>query len=129
MEEGDLMDWLLVSMGGVTGSLLRFQVGKWSTRRIKHNFPFSTLVINVTGSFILGWLTHYLGILFPAHEHSLSLLLGTGFCGAYTTFSTFSYETISLLLRQRVGVAFLYVAASLVLGLSAAWLGLFGFSI
>jgi fluoride exporter len=119
------MSWLLVSTGGILGSLLRFHLGRMVLKRWMLTFPYPTLFINITGAFILGLCTRALVGWFPhAHTH-LMLLFGTGFCGAYTTFSTFAYETVTLFEEHRIRAALLYVLGSGVLGLLAAGLGLF----
>jgi CrcB protein len=111
----------LVVAGGL-GALLRYEVERGVRRRLGPSFPYGTLLINVTGSFLLGLLT---GL---AEHHGLNTglvtVLGTGLLGAYTTFSTFSVDTVGLAERGRGGAALANVGASLVLGLGAAALGL-----
>jgi len=119
--------WLLVGIGGGVGALLRYQVTKWINKATPHiPFPLATLFINVSGSFLLGWFTRSLGLYFPNLGPAPMFLLGTGVCGAYTTFSTFSYETTTLLREQRFSAAALYIGLSCVLGFAACALGLFG---
>jgi len=87
--------WMAFVAAGALGAPLRYLVDIAITERTKGTFPWATFVINVTGAFMLGLLTG-LGL-----HHGLSktarVVLGTGFCGAYTTFSTFTYETVRLL--------------------------------
>jgi CrcB protein len=118
--------WLLVGGGGIVGALLRYSLSKWIGERFLVSFPLATLVINVTGSFLLGWFTRTLGVWFPHLQPSAMLLLGTGFCGAYTTFSTFTYECTMLLREGRYRTAMTYVCLSIALGLPAAAMGLYG---
>ncbi len=121
------MEWLLVGTGGIIGALLRFQISKWMTRAFVMDFPYPTLFINISGSFLLGWFTKSLGNLFPSFGVFPYLLLGTGVCGAYTTFSTFSYETLTLFRERKQLSALLYVAFSFTFCLAAAGIGLYGF--
>lgn len=121
------MTWLLVGIGGAIGALLRYQVTRWLNNATPTlAFPLATLVINVTGSFLLGWFTRSLGVYFPNFGPDSMFLLGTGFCGGYTTFSTFSYETIMLIREHRLTAAGIYVILSCVLGFAASALGLYG---
>lgn len=113
---------LCVAGAGAVGAPARFVLDLWVSSRTEDRFPYGTLVINVTGSLVLGLVTglalyHGLGALPKA-------VVGTGFCGAYTTFSTFSYETVELLAEGTLEAAVRNVAASLVLGLLAAGTGL-----
>lgn len=109
-------------LAGSGGALLRYEVELHVRRRLGSSFPFGTLLINVSGSFALGLLV---GL---AEQHRVRAgvvtVLGTGLLGAYTTFSTFSFETLGLAGRTRPGAAWANVGASLALGLGAAALGL-----
>ncbi|MCL6548429.1 MAG: fluoride efflux transporter CrcB [Alicyclobacillus sp.] len=120
------MAFLWVGLGGIAGALLRYQLSKWIGERWVVSFPVATLFINVSGSFLLGLFTVSLGRWFPGFGFEAALLLGTGLCGAYTTFSTFSYETIILLREGRVTAALVYVACTFVFGFAAAAVGLYG---
>ncbi|MCL6515960.1 fluoride efflux transporter CrcB [Alicyclobacillus sp.] len=115
---------LWVGLGGIAGALLRYQLSKWIAERWVVSFPLATLLINVSGSFVLGLVTRQATAWFPGHAQAAVLLLGTGLCGAYTTFSTFSYEFTMLWREGRTQAALWYLAASCVLGLLAAWVGL-----
>ena len=111
-----------VAVAGALGALLRWGISAWFGRRFP-GFPWGTLVINVTGSFLLGFLFVVLTertTTSPAVRVSLT----TGLMGAYTTFSTFSLETIRLVEDGAVGAAAANVAASLLLGLAGMWLGI-----
>ena len=116
---------VLVALGGAAGALARYGLGVWiaalGVRYAWANFPVATLMINVTGAFALGYLLTLLNR--HAGPPELRLALGTGFLGAYTTFSTFSVETDALLLRGEWGRAALYVLLTLGIGLAAAVLG------
>ncbi|WP_018752499.1 fluoride efflux transporter CrcB [Paenibacillus sanguinis] len=116
---------VLVGFGGILGTLLRFYLGRWVAIRTARRgswFPWGTWIINISGSLLLGILTslHFHGTI-PDWSW---LILCTGFCGAYTTFSTFGYETVSLIEGGHVAQATLYVLSSLGLGLVAAWSGM-----
>jgi CrcB protein len=109
-------------IAGAIGAVSRYVVDDLVKARFHGRFPWGTLVINVTGSFVLGVVT---GL---ALYHGLGAVpktaIGVGFCGAYTTFSTFSYETVELVEAGAVGPAIGNVLGSVVLGLAAAGIGL-----
>ncbi|MDX2558938.1 fluoride efflux transporter CrcB [Streptomyces sp. TX20-6-3] len=110
------MNWLLVVAGAAVGAPLRYLTDRVARARLGPGFPWGTFTVNVAGSFLLGLLT---GVT-SAQVH---LLLGTGLCGALTTYSTFSYETLRLYEDGAKGYAVLNVTASLAAGLGAVWLG------
>lgn len=120
------MNWLWVGSGGVIGALLRYQISLWLNSRYDFRYPVPTLIVNLTGSFVLGWFTSSLHAYFPQFGNIPYLFLGIGLCGAYTTFSTFSYEAISLLRERREVTALVYVSISCVGGFAASALGLYG---
>ncbi|MEH7081214.1 fluoride efflux transporter CrcB [Neobacillus drentensis] len=110
-----------VGIGGIFGAILRFQLGKWITSKTTYKFPLATWIINISGSFVLGILAVlHLGKGIPDW---LWLLCGTGFLGAYTTFSTFGYETIQMLQKRETKHAVFYVSTSVLLGILFAWIG------
>ncbi|MBI4912327.1 MAG: fluoride efflux transporter CrcB [Acidobacteria bacterium] len=112
----------LVFLGGGLGSLARYALGIGLGRWSQH-FPLGTFAINVGGSFLLGLL---FGITYARefrHERELSLFLGSGFLGGFTTFSTFELEGYSLLAAGHPGAALLYTVGSVAAGLAAAALG------
>lgn len=117
---------MLVGAGGMVGAVMRYQLSKWISAQWAVSWPLATLVINVSGSFLLGLFTRSLAGWFPTYHTALTLLLGVGMCGAYTTFSTFSYEFVVLVREQRYRAAVTYLLASFLLGLAAAGIGLFG---
>ena len=88
------MNWLLVLLGGAIGAPLRYLTDLTVQRRHASGFPWGTFTANLAGCLILGVLTG--AVLHDAVSDSLQLLLGTGLCGALTTYSTFSYETLRL---------------------------------
>jgi fluoride exporter len=88
---------VLVTVGGAVGSLLRYVVGRWVDARLTvGGLPWGTFVVNVVGSFVLGVLALWVLERLPANYRGLYLLFGTGFCGGFTTFSTFEWETFKL---------------------------------
>ena len=111
-----------VAVAGAGGALLRYEVELAVRRRLGPLFPWGTLLINVSGSFALGLLV---GL---AERHGIRAgvvtVLGTGLLGAYTTFSTLTFDSVFLAGRGRAGASAANVGASLVLGLGAAGVGL-----
>jgi len=112
---------LAVAAGGATGSVARYVLGTLLLR-VSSGFPVSTLLINVSGSFLIGLLARLFDA--PDHQQVLRVALTVGICGGFTTFSTFSAETVTLLKQGKAGRAALYVTVSLVLGVSATFAGL-----
>jgi len=111
-----------VAAGSALGGVTRFLLGGYLQRTAGAAFPVGTLVINVTGSFLLGFLLRYaLGT--AAITPEVRALLTTGFCGGYTTFSTFSYDAVVLAEDGSYARLAVYVTASVLLSLLAAFLG------
>ncbi|WP_315764745.1 MULTISPECIES: fluoride efflux transporter CrcB [unclassified Bradyrhizobium] len=116
-----LLGYVLVFFGGGMGASIRHAVNMASAKALGTAFPFGTLIINVTGSIVMGLIAGYLAFKGGATQH-WRLFLMTGILGGYTTFSAFSLDTALLYERGAVGLAALYVLGSV--GLSIA--GLFG---
>ena len=116
------MTLLGVGLAGSFGAIARYLVDAAVSDRVRGDFPWGTFVINVTGSFLLGVLSGL--VLYQAMDDLPRVLIGTGFCGAYTTFSTFSFETVQLAERGQRSSAAIYLTASVVVGLCAAGAGL-----
>jgi len=117
------MKYLWVALGGALGAIARYTVGVWLYERLGTRFPYGTFAVNVTGCFLIGLLLTMLDAhmdLSPAWR----LAIPTGFIGAYTTFSTFEYETLRAAQHGQMATAILYFGSSLVLGLVAVWLGM-----
>jgi CrcB protein len=110
-------------MGGGIGSMARYLVQRWAYVIYPHHFPWGTLMVNVVGCFLIGlfWGIHFRS--FESNEN-WKLFLMVGICGGFTTFSAFTLEGIGLLREQRLLLFFSYVAASLVLGLLATYIGM-----
>lgn len=117
------MPLILVFIGGGLGSAARYGISVLGIRWWGATFPWPTLVVNVLGAFLMGTLVGWLGRLGDVHQEA-RLFLATGILGGFTTFSTFSLETILMAKRGEWVWAFSYVAASLMLGLSALALGM-----
>lgn len=111
-----------VAGGTAVGAPTRFLVDRFIQARNNRTFPWGTFTVNIGGSLILGLLTG-LSLHFGLGPVWL-LVLGTGFCGGLTTFSTFGYENLALCEDGEFGAAFLYAAASIIAGLLAAGIGL-----
>jgi CrcB protein len=112
---------LLVVLGAAVGAPLRYLTDRTIQARHDSVFPWGTLGVNVAGSFLLGMLYH--GLVAHGVSAAVMALLGTGFCGALTTYSTFGYETVRLLSERSRFYALANVVASLVAGLGAAFTG------
>ncbi|AWR87320.1 fluoride efflux transporter CrcB [Meiothermus taiwanensis] len=112
--------YLLVMLGGAIGAMLRYGLGAWVQGLLGPGFPWSTFLINITGSFLIGLVLRWSleGALSPEWR----LFLAVGVLGGYTTFSTFSWETLNLVQQGEWLKAFLYVTGSVVLGFGLVWL-------
>jgi len=115
------VEYLVIGIGGILGANARYLVAGWAAQRFGMNFPWGTFLINISGSFVLGLFSGYM-LRYPAYHH-LRLFFAVGFLGAYTTFSTFSFESIQLIQNGQFLIALSYVVSSAVLGLSGAWIG------
>lgn len=116
------MDYLLVGLGGFCGANARYWMANWAAQRFGTLFPYGTLIINVSGSFLIGLVLAYL-----SDRSNLSpnyrILLATGFIGAYTTFSTFTFESLTLLQQGDYLLGVTNLLGSLALGLLAVFAG------
>ena len=113
---------VLIGIGGILGANARYLVSVWAARRIGASFPYGTLIVNLSGSLLLGFLaTGIVGRV--VYEREVQLLVSVGFLGAYTTFSTFAFESVGLVRRRAYVLATANVLGSTVLGLLGAWIG------
>jgi len=115
---------LFIGLGGAIGSVLRYLTSVMVSKYWANQFPLATLITNILGCFIIGL---FIGLLEKNNlaNSSLKWFLVTGFCGGYTTFSTFGFENYSLFQSNNSILAFGYIAMSVLLGIFAVWLGLF----
>ena len=112
--------WIGIAFGGAVGTIARYGLGGLA-QRYSAFFPYGTLTINVIGSLVLGFLVRYL-LATPASPE-LRAALTIGFCGGFTTFSTFSYEAAALIESGSLGRALMYMTASVTLSLAATFTG------
>jgi fluoride exporter len=108
--------YLLVAAGGFIGAIARYAVSSYAAARSKSFYPLGTLFVNLLGSFLLGWIA-------AINNSTLSLLLGTGFMGAFTTFSTFKVEGLRLWMDSKYKVLLVYYAVSYTMGVFLAYSG------
>jgi len=117
-----LQRYILIAIGGALGSIARYWVGSTVSGRLGSKFPYGTLIINLTACVILGFVLTYLGRRAEV-DASWRFLIPVGFIGAYSTFSTYEWETLSTLRSGAFLLAALYALGSLLLGLIAVWAG------
>ena len=108
-------------LGGATGSLARYVIGTAIMARVGGRFPVGTVVVNVTGSFLIGLIMRILTEHLP--HRNWRMLLVVGFLGGYTTFSSFEWENFGLMSNGSAWLGLLNALGSLVLGYGAVWLG------
>jgi CrcB protein len=117
------MNYVLVFIGGGCGASLRHAVNMLSGRWLGLNFPYGTLIINVTGSIVMGLIAGYLAFKGEASQ-PWRLFIMTGILGGYTTFSAFSLDSALLYERGELGLALIYVLGSVVLAIAGLFAGL-----
>jgi fluoride exporter len=117
-----LQKYLLIAVGGSLGSVLRYWVGSTVGGRLGVRFPFGTLIVNLSACVVIGFVLTWFGQraeISPAWRY----IVAVGFIGAYSTFSSYEWETLSTLRSGAFALASLYAVGSMVLGLAAVWCG------
>jgi fluoride exporter len=117
-----LQKYLFIAVGGALGSIARYWVGSTVAGRLGTRFPYGTFVINMTACLVIGFALTFLGRRVELNP-TWRYLIPVGFVGAYSTFSTYEWETFSTLRAGAFAMAALYAVGSLVLGLVAVWGG------
>ena len=115
--------WVWVALGGAIGAISRFFVASWVQKKAGIAFPLGTMTVNVLGSFIIGFFIQY-ALEYLALPPQVRALVVVGFLGAFTTFSSFSYETVSLFLEGEITKAFVYFLFTNLLCFVATFLGI-----
>lgn len=115
---------LYIALGGSIGSVLRFLTSLFLAKFWSNHFPLATFLTNIVGCFLIGV---FIGLLEKNNltDSNLKWFLITGFCGGFTTFSTFGMENFNLFQNNNSFLALAYIASSIITGLFAVWLGLF----
>jgi CrcB protein len=116
------VEYLVIGLGGFLGANARYLVAGWVIQHLGLTFPYGTFLVNISGCFLLGLLMAFLRQRPSLHPFFL-LFFATGFLGAYTTFSTFSYESLRLLQDGYLLLALENIFGSIVVGLLGVWLG------
>jgi CrcB protein len=116
--------FLVISAGAILGANARYWIGDWAAQKFGTNFPYGTFIINFTGSLLIGF------FLTLATERLMidtrwRLLISVGFLGAYTTFSTYAYESLNLLMKGQWGAGLINLFGSTILGVLAVGIGVY----
>jgi CrcB protein len=114
--------WVYLIIGSIAGGISRYVLAGAVYEKLGTSFPYGTLVINLSGCFLIGFFSAIVDDKFFLGPNSRVLLM-TGFCGAYTTFSTYMLETGNLVKDGEISRAFLNILVSTVIGFGAYWLG------
>lgn len=125
LQDPSLRNPVAVSLGAVAGALSRYYLTLWLAQRFGTSFPYGTFFINLSGCFAMGFFTTLALDKVAIISLELRLLVATGFLGAYTTFSTYGLDTITLLRNGSLLTAILYWSASAILGIISLELGVF----
>ena len=118
-----LITIIAIALGGALGAVLRYVLGNQISIIFGTNFPFSILIINIIGSFLMGMAIESFH-LFSISSEPMQKFLTVGILGAFTTFSTFSLDAIDLITKNRVSDAFIYIFASVILAVGFLFLGI-----
>lgn len=122
-DNGRIVIWVAVAVGGSVGALLRFAISRWAAGAIGTGFPWGTLIVNAVGAFLIGFLFAWSAQRLLGIAPAARALVLTGVLGALTTFSTFSLETLELVQGGELVRAGINVAANLGLSLVLVWAG------
>lgn len=114
--------YLVVALGGALGAIARYLLSEYIGKLSISPFPYATFLINISGSFVIGVFLTLIARGAPINDH-WRLVFAVGFLGAYTTFSSFEYETLKLIEEGKFGYSLLYVLSSLIVGFIGVWLG------
>lgn len=114
--------YLLIAVGAAVGANARYLIGLWAGNRLGADFPYGTLIVNISGSFVLGFLLS-LGAERLALSPEARLLLAVGFLGSFTTFSSYTVESLNLWRSAGLTRSLLNIAANNLVGLTAAFVG------
>jgi fluoride exporter len=116
-------DLMLVTAGSAAGGAARALLVSWTATRFQVTLPLGVLLVNVIGSFVFGIAVRY-GVQSGELSDTARLLITTGLCGGFTTFSAFSFDIVDALEKNRFGLSAIYIIASLVFGVLAMWAGM-----
>lgn len=111
-----------IAAGSAAGGVSRYLLTAFVQQRVGGTFPTGTLIVNITGAFVLGFIVRYT-LATPSITPELRALLTIGFCGGYTTFSTYSFETVTLIEDAHYQRAFVYAGLSVLLALAGTFAG------
>lgn len=114
---------ILVAIGGSIGSVLRYLISKWAAEKIDFTLPYGTFIVNIVGCFIIGFFMTMVTERVVVSPY-WRLFVTVGFVGGLTTFSSFSYESIQLLLQSNFFQGFCNIGGNIIIGLFATWLGI-----
>ena len=115
--------FLLIAVGAILGANARYLVGLWTAQRFGVDFPYGTAIVNITGSLILGFLVAW-GSLRSGLDGEVRLLVAVGFLGSYTTFSSYTVESLQQLETANMSRALVNIFLHNGMGLAAAWVGM-----
>ena len=118
----DLNDVFAIVAGAVPGALSRYYITEWTKAKFGLRFPYGTFIINLTGCLAIGFFGAILPS-FPFYSHAIDLIIRTGFLGAYTTFSTYSLDILTLWRNQQNFLSLVFAVASIIFGLIAVRIG------
>ena len=116
------MEYLVIGLGGILGANARYLVADWAAQKFGTGFPYGTFIINISGSFLLGLFMAFLQDRAFIHPN-YRLFFATGFCGAYTTFSTLTFESLRLWQDGSILLGFTNMIGSMIIGMLAVFVG------